>query len=43
MFNWKEYLNEGNWVLEYNEKIIILESREWYEVIKNYLEELNMK
>jgi ubiquinone/menaquinone biosynthesis C-methylase UbiE len=42
-FNWKEYLNEGNRVLEYNGEMIISESRERYEVIKNYLEELNMK
>ena len=42
-FNWKEYLNEGNRVLEYNGEMIISESRERYEVIKSYLEELNMK
>jgi hypothetical protein len=42
-FNWKEYLNEGNRVLEYNGEIIISESRERYEIIKSYLEKLNMK
>ena len=42
-FNWKEYLNEGNQVLEYNGEMIISESRERDDIIKNYLEELIMK
>jgi superfamily II DNA or RNA helicase len=42
-FNWKEYLNEGVRVLEYNGEIIISESIERYETIKEYLEELKMK
>ena len=42
-FNWKEYLNEGNRVLEYNGEMIISESRERYEVIKRCLEKLKMK
>ena len=42
-FNWWEYINEGNIVLEYNGKIIISESIERYEIIKIYLEELKMK
>ena len=43
VFNQKEYLNEGNRVLEYNGEMIISESRERYDIIKSYLEELNMK
>ena len=31
-FNWKEYLNEGNRVLEYNGEMIISESIERYEL-----------
>lgn len=42
-FNWKEYLNEGVRVLEYNGEIIISESIERYKTIKEYLEELKMK
>jgi len=42
-FNWKEYLNEELRVLEYNGEMIIAESIERYEIIKNYINELNMK
>ena len=42
-FNWKEYLNEGIRVLEYNGEMIISESIERYKTIKEYLEELKMK
>ena len=42
-FNRKEYLNEGNRVLKYNGEMIISESIDIYDIIKNYLEELNMK
>ncbi len=41
--NWKEYLVEGLRVLEYNGEMIISESIERYDIVKNYLEELNMK
>lgn len=40
--NWKEYINESKRVLEYNGEMIISESIERYEVIKNYISELNM-
>ena len=40
--NWKEYLNEGNRVLEYNGEMIISESIERYDVVKSYLQEINM-
>ncbi len=42
-FNWKEYINEGVRVLEYNGEIIISESIVRYKTIKEYLEELKMK
>ena len=42
-FNRKEYLNEGKRVLKYNGEMIISESIDIYDIIKNYLEELNMK
>ena len=42
-FNWKEYINEGLRVLEYNGEIIISESIERCKTIKEYLEELKMK
>jgi hypothetical protein len=42
-FNWKDYIIEGLRVLEYNGEIIISESIERYEIIKNYINELNMK
>ena len=42
-FNWKDYLNEGIRVLEYNGEMIISESIERYETIKEYLEELKIK
>ena len=41
--NWKDYLVEGLRVLEYNGEMIISESVERYDIVKNYLEELNMK
>ena len=41
--NLKEYLVEGKKVLRYNGEIIISESSERYENIKNYLTELDMK
>jgi hypothetical protein len=42
-FNWKEYIIEGLRVLEYNGEMIISESIERYDIIKNYINELNMK
>lgn len=41
--NWKDYLNEGKRVLEYNGDIIISEAIDRYDKIKEYLEELEMK
>jgi superfamily II DNA or RNA helicase len=41
--NWKGYLDEGKKILRYNGEIIISESSERYENIKNYLTELDMK
>ena len=41
--NWSEYLNEGKRVLRYNGEIIVSESSERYEIIKNYLIEIDMK
>lgn len=40
--NWKEYLNEGRRVLGYGGEMIISESFERYEKIKDYLKEINM-
>ena len=40
--NWKEYLNEGHRVLEYNGEIIVSESIERYQLIKDYLISMNM-
>ena len=40
--NWKEYLNEGKRVLEYNGEMIISESVERYQTIKDYLININM-
>ena len=42
-FNWKDYIIEGLRVLEYNGEMIISESIERYEIIKNYINELNIK
>ena len=41
--NWKEYLDEGKYVLRYNGEMIISESSERHEIIKNYLIEIDMK
>ena len=41
--NWKEYLDEGKRVLRYNGEMIISESSERYDIIKNYLNEIEMK
>ena len=41
--NWKDYLIEAKRVLEYNGEIIISESIERYDIIKDYLKELEMK
>jgi Mn-dependent DtxR family transcriptional regulator len=41
--NWKEYLDEGKYILRYNGEMIISESSERYEIIKNYLTEIDMK
>ena len=41
--NWKDYLIESLRVLEYNGDMIISKSIERYDVIKKYLEGLNMK
>ena len=40
--NWKEYLNEGHRVLEYNGEMIVSESIERYQLIKDYLISMNM-
>lgn len=40
--NWKEYLNEGKRVLEYNGEMIISESVERYDIVKKYLKEIGM-
>jgi superfamily II DNA or RNA helicase len=41
--NWKEYLDEGKYILRYNGEMIISESSERYEIIKKYLIEIGMK
>lgn len=41
--NWKGYLDEGKRILRYNGEMIISESSERYEIIKDYLVELDMK
>ena len=41
--NWKGYLDEGKRKLRYNGEMIISESSERYEIIKDYLVELDMK
>jgi len=41
--NWKEYIEEGHRVLEYNGEIIISESVERYDTIKEYIGTLQMK
>ena len=40
--NWSDYLEEGKRVLEYNGEMIISESVERYDIIKNKVEELNL-
>jgi hypothetical protein len=41
--NWKEYLTEGKRVIRYNGEMIISESVERYNIVKEYLEtELEM-
>jgi hypothetical protein len=40
--NWKEYINEALRVLRYNGEIIISESIERYELIKNYIQQLKL-
>lgn len=40
--NWKEYLQEGKRVLNYNGEMIISESIERYEKIKDYIVELGL-
>ena len=40
--NWKEYLNEGKRVLNYNGEMIISESIDRYDVIKAYIQELGL-
>lgn len=40
--NWKEYINEANRVLRYNGEMIISESKERYELIKEYIESLEL-
>ena len=39
-YNWKDYINEGFRVLRHNGMMIISESVERYEIIKNYIDEL---
>ena len=41
--NWKNYLDQGYRVLEYNGEMIVAESTERYESIKNFITEINMK
>ena len=41
--NWKDYLIEGKRVLEHNGEMIISESVERYDVIKEYVESIGMK
>jgi superfamily II DNA or RNA helicase len=41
--NWKDYLDQGYRVLEYNGEMIVAESTERYESIKNFITEINMK
>lgn len=41
--NWKDYLVEGKRVLRYNGEMIISESVERFDVIREYLAELEMK
>ena len=41
--NWKGYLDESKRILRYNGEMIIYESSERYEIIKNYLIDLDMK
>lgn len=40
--NWKDYIKESIRVLRYNGEIIISESIERYEIIKNYIDELGL-
>jgi ubiquinone/menaquinone biosynthesis C-methylase UbiE len=40
--NWKEYIKEAKRVLRYNGEIIISESIERYEIIKEYIEEIKL-
>ena len=39
--NWKEYLTEGKRVLRYNGEMIISESVERFNIVKEYLETLS--
>jgi superfamily II DNA or RNA helicase len=39
-YNWKEYITEALRVLKYNGEMIIAESRERFDTIKNYIDEL---
>ena len=41
--NWSEYLDEGKRVLRYNGEMILSDSVDRYEIIKNYLIEIDMK
>jgi ubiquinone/menaquinone biosynthesis C-methylase UbiE len=41
--NWKEYLKEGYRVLEYNGEMIISESVERYDSVKEYIKEIKMR
>ena len=41
--NWKDYLIEGKRVLRYNGEMIISESVERFDIIREYLAELEMK
>ena len=40
--NWKEYINEAIRTLRYNGELIISESIERYDIIKNYIDELKL-
>jgi hypothetical protein len=41
-YNWKEYINESIRVLRFNGEIIISESVERYEIIKEYINKMEL-
>ena len=42
-YNWKQYINEAFRVLRYNGEIIIVESVNRYDEIKNYIKDYKIK